>query len=39
MDLLPDDYTAAFDADFTKKLGAVEKLVRRKQKGDEAVGK
>ena len=27
VDLLPDDYTAAFDADFTQKLGAVEKLV------------
>jgi hypothetical protein len=27
VDLLPDDYTAAFDTDYTKKLGAVEKLV------------
>lgn len=27
VDLLPDDYTDAFDTDFTKKLGAVEKLV------------
>lgn len=27
VDLLPDDYTAAFDADFAKKLGAVNKLV------------
>jgi hypothetical protein len=27
VDLLPDDYTAAFDADYTQKLGAVEKLV------------
>lgn len=27
VDLLPDDYTAAFDADFTQKLGMVNKLV------------
>ena len=27
VDLLPDDYTAAFNTDFTKRLGAVEKLV------------
>ena len=26
-DLLPDDYNAAFDTDFTRKLGAVEKRV------------
>jgi hypothetical protein len=27
VELLPDDYTATFDTDFTKKLGTVEKLV------------
>ena len=27
VDLLPNDYTAAFETDFTKKLGAVDKLV------------
>jgi hypothetical protein len=27
VDLLPADYTPAFDADFTKKLGALDKLV------------
>jgi hypothetical protein len=27
VDLLPDDYTADFDKDFAKKLGAVEQLV------------
>lgn len=40
VDLLPDDYMAAFDPDFTKKLDAVEKLVRRVQTGkEEATGK
>lgn len=28
VDLLPTDYTVAFDSDFTKKLGLVDKLVR-----------